>query len=302
MKNPKRWMGVLLLLAGLAIFLSPDLYTFWLRSSTDQRIAAFQTEHEKGQAVQADSSESPTLPYEELHSQAQAYNQKLFQENQSEMTDAWAFEQQHFQLELENAMFGYIQIPAMEVTLPLFLGASTENMAKGAVVLGETSLPIGGENTNSVIAGHRGYQGAPYFREIERLQMGDKVFVTNPWETLVYQVVSFSVIQPNDSEAIRIQPGKDMVTLMTCHPYRGHGKYRYLVYCQRMQNTLEKPEISERPSTVQTETSSTSEAVLFSSSQDEIQREKVFRYLGAIIILMLLFMTLRSTRTHPSGS
>ena len=106
-------------------------------------------------------------------------------------------------------------------------------MAKGAAVLSQTSMPIGGESTNCVIAGHRGYRGSPYFRNIQRLQVGSAVYVTNPWETLEYTVTGFDIIQPSDLDAILIQPGKDMVTLLTCHPYASRGEYRYVVYCQR---------------------------------------------------------------------
>lgn len=106
-------------------------------------------------------------------------------------------------------------------------------MSLGAAVLSETSMPIGGENTNCVISGHRGYSGAPYFRDIENLKIGSKVYITNPWDTLMYKVVKIDVINPDDVSSILIQEGKDMITLLTCHPYMSHGKYRYVVYCER---------------------------------------------------------------------
>lgn len=121
----------------------------------------------------------------------------------------------------------------MKVTLPLYIGASELNMSLGAAVLSETSMPIGGENTNCVISGHRGYSGAPYFRDIENLKIGSKVYITNPWDTLMYKVVKIDVINPDDVSSILIQEGKDMITLLTCHPYMSHGKYRYVVYCER---------------------------------------------------------------------
>ena len=77
-------------------------------------------------------------------------------------------------------------------------GTSDSHLAKGAAVLGQTSLPVGGENTNSVIAGHRGYSGIPYFREIGRLKTGDKVVIRNPWEKLTYLVEQIQIIDPND--------------------------------------------------------------------------------------------------------
>ena len=88
-----------------------------------------------------------------------------------------------------------------------------------------------------LIAAHRGYEGIPYFREIEKLKVGDRVIIKNPWEKLTYRVEEIKIIQPDDSNQIKIQKGKDMVTLLTCHPYRGHGRYRYVVYCMRNQWT-----------------------------------------------------------------
>ena len=106
-------------------------------------------------------------------------------------------------------------------------------MAAGAAHLSQTSLPIGGNNTNCVIAGHRGWRGASYFRYVTDLQPGDKVYITNLWETLAYTVTETKIIKPNEIEKILIQPGRDMVTLLTCHPYASGGKQRYVVYCER---------------------------------------------------------------------
>ena len=87
--------------------------------------------------------------------------------------------------------------------------------------------------SNSVIAGHRGWNGADYFRYIPNLVIGDKIQITNLWETLEYTVTGSKIISPNDVEAIKIQPGKDMITLFTCHPYASGGRQRYLVFCER---------------------------------------------------------------------
>ena len=82
---------------------------------------------------------------------------------------------------LPDDMIGYITIDAMDEEMPLYIGANKENMSKGAVVMGQTSMPVGGENTNCVIAAHRGYRGIPMFQYIEVLQPGDKVEITNLW-------------------------------------------------------------------------------------------------------------------------
>ena len=95
-------------------------------------------------------------------------------------------------------------------------------------------MPIGGSNTNCVLAGHRGWYGALFFRHIELLEIGDEITIRNLWDTLTYQVVEIQVIEPNEIEEILVQPGRDLVTLLTCHPYGSGGRYRYVVFCERM--------------------------------------------------------------------
>ena len=130
-------------------------------------------------------------------------------------------------------MFGVITIPKLELEMPILLGASDANMAAGAAVLNQTSIPIGGINTNCVLGGHRGYQGASYFLHVPELEPGDEVIITNLWEELTYVVVDTDIIAPNEVEKILIQEGKDMITLITCHPYASGGKQRYVIYCER---------------------------------------------------------------------
>ena len=124
----------------------------------------------------------------------------------------------------------------MDLTMPIYLGASDEHLAAGAAVLGQTSVPIGGDSTNAVIAGHRGWQGADYFRYIDLLQVGDEVTVTNLWEKLTYTVTEISIIQPHEVDKIRIQSDRDLLTLLTCHPYASGGRQRYVVVCERTEN------------------------------------------------------------------
>lgn len=299
MKRIKRWLGVLLLVGSLGLFLSPDIYALWFKTTNQQIVSEFQSQHHDTPKAPEKEVESEVLAEEsvpivdERYEQAVQYNNRIFSENQAGITDAWTFDGTDFDFDLEDDLFGFIEIPAMEVSLPLYLGATNETMAKGAVVLGETSLPIGGINTNSVIAGHRGYRGAPYFREIERLSIGDTVLVTNLWEKLTYQVVELAVVQPDDSDAVKIQPDKDMVTLVTCHPYRSHGKYRYLVYCERV-TTDDKATIPEQKAPSEKEEQPYSGTVEFQTSEPDIEEEHNIRIIGAVVILILLTLILFS--------
>ena len=175
--------------------------------------------------------------YTELLRQMEKYNTGIYENGQSGLKDAWSYAQNPFDFDtagLPDDMIGYITIEAMNEKLPLYIGANEENMSKGAVVMGQTSMPIGGENTNCVIAGHRGWNGFPYFRYITDLKQGDRVTIQNPWETLKYEVVETKIIAPNDIEEIHIQEGRELLTLLTCHPYASGGKQRYLVICERV--------------------------------------------------------------------
>ncbi len=165
-----------------------------------------------------------------------AENQRMFDEGQADLKYPFSFESPAIVLNeygLSNNIIGIITIAKIGESLPIYLGASEENLKKGAVHLTGTSYPIGGENTNSVIGAHRGYRGAKMFRNIDELEIGDEIIIRDFRETKTYQVTETKVINPDEVDQILIEPGKDQVTLMSCHPYT-KSEYRYLVYCERV--------------------------------------------------------------------
>ena len=196
-----------------------------------------------GHRLQADMSaaaqgfwEEARQPYSEVLTDLQEYNERIYAERQAGLADALACEEPAVLLRdcgVEDEIIGVLELPTLELVMPVYLGASDSHLAAGAAVLGNTSAPIGGVNTNCVIAGHRGWYGADYFRHIDRLQAGDMVTVTNLWETLTYTVVDMKIIQPDQVDKIKIQPGRDLLTLITCHPYASGGRQRLVVYCER---------------------------------------------------------------------
>jgi sortase A len=108
-----------------------------------------------------------------------------------------------------------------------------EHMGRGAAQLSQTSMPIGGVNTNCVVAGHCGLAGALFFRYLSNLEVGDEIVLTNLWDELHYTVADMKIINPTDVDKILIQEGRDLLTLLTCHPYGTGGRYRLVVYCER---------------------------------------------------------------------
>lgn len=182
------------------------------------------------------SSTEDDSPLARLKRDIEAYNEDLYLQNQAQFSSREAYETPSFHLSdygLEEEIFAVLSIPKLELEMPVYLGASADNLALGAAHMTGTSLPIGGENTNCVIAGHRGWRGALYFKQVPTLQPGDEVMVTNPWETLTYRVAERQIIYSSETEALLIRPGQDLLTLLTCDYGADGVKYRYLVICQR---------------------------------------------------------------------
>ena len=217
-------LEVLLAVAGMCVMLWPVFTGQRLQADTDEAVQSFLEERK------------PEQQYPELLAALQEYNRQLYKEKQCNLTDLEACEEPAADLTtygVADEIIGVLEIPAMKLTMPVYLGASDEHLAAGAAVLGNTSAPIGGDNTNCVIAGHRGWRGADYFRYIDRLQVGDTVKLTNLWEILTYTVTDIEIIQPHEVDKIKIQQSRDLLTLLTCHPYASGGKQRYVVYCER---------------------------------------------------------------------
>ena len=143
----------------------------------------------------------------------QEYNRQLYTEKQCNLTDLEACEAPAADLTtygVADEIIGVLEIPAMELIMPVYLGASDAHLAAGAAVLGNTSAPIGQDT-----------------------RVGDTVTLTNLWKTLTYTVTDIQIIQPHEVEKIKIQPNRDLLTLITCHPYASGGRQRYVVYCER---------------------------------------------------------------------
>ena len=240
--------GLVCIAAGLLVFMTPQIREARIRQELKnlrqteavkelQDIFPKDTEErqetgEKAEDTNSTSGESPEEvreTREDLYEQMESFNRTLFEKGQ-EIAGPEAYERNPVG---EEGAIGSVRIPDMDVELPLYLGATYEHLDKGAAVLGGTSMPIGGINTNCVISGHRSWCGAPYFRDIDLLKKGSEVVINNGREILYYRVFEKQIILPDNTEAVMIRPGKDMVTLITCHPYLGGGTHRYIVYCER---------------------------------------------------------------------
>lgn len=247
LKGIVAFVMILLFSCGFSIFAYPYIHHYVVEMDMQEQVQDFWdqlgTDPAEQDSLPTEAPTAPTEPtlppreHEALWEDMLEYNRRIWEEKQAGLCDPWSYQQPSFTLGeygLEEEVFGVISIPALDLEMPLYLGATSAHMAKGAAHLSQTSLPIGGMNTNCVIAGHRGYNGAAYFRYVTELKPGDEVIITNLWETMTYVVTDTQIIKPNEVDQILIQEGRDMITLLTCHPYASGGKQRFLVFCDRV--------------------------------------------------------------------
>lgn len=283
----KHWCGAALLLAGCLIFFSPNLHQQYQDKRIQKEIAEFH--------MQSEPEEKS-----DLFGKIQRYNQELFESGQNCLYEpAYVEKAPEIDGIVSDKMFGYVEIPSIDCTLPLYLGASEEKLNQGAAVLGGTSVPIGGNNTNCVIAAHRGWKQQVYFKYIDALKHGDCIIVTNPWERLEYVVSDIQVIEPDEIERIKIQSGTDQVTLITCHPYRSSGKYRYVVSAKRKETGTVG--VSEAGKKVFVQDNESAQNCIRTNSDQTIWQETKIRYAGVAVLAGFVIFTVYRNVKGESG-
>ncbi|MBO6018999.1 MAG: class C sortase [Aeriscardovia sp.] len=133
----------------------------------------------------------------------------------------------------DNEMEGYVSVPEYGINLPIYHGTAESSLARGAGQLYGTSFPVGGPSTRSVICGHTGVVYAMLFTRLMQMKIGNLFYINVLGHTLAYKVVNIKIILPSDVNAIKIVPGEDLVTLLTCYPY-GINTHRLLVTGERV--------------------------------------------------------------------
>lgn len=224
--------AALVFAAGLAILLYPlvaDLWNSWrqarLVSSYDEQVAA------------ASSISDGAPANEEWFAKADAYNATLpgkgipdaFAEHTaSESADYLA--QLAFR---DDGMMGYIQIPRIGQTLPIYHGTSDASLARGVGHLQGSALPVGGASTHCVLSAHRGLPSASLFTDLDKLEVGDHFYLSVLGRKLAYEVDQVLVVDPDQTASLEVEQGEDLVTLVTCTPY-GVNTQRLLVRGHRV--------------------------------------------------------------------
>ena len=224
---------------ALAIFFFLGGLTLLFYTDIEKTVVTWQMNHELDKYSER-LAEQPLDLLEKLYQEMVEYNQDLYASGQSELKDPFSFAQPSFDLSqfgLQENIVGYLSLPQIGIKAPIYLGASNENLDHGAAQLTYTSMPVGGDNTNTVLAGHRAKW---MFWNIHKLKPGDEITLTNFRETLTYRVTETIIIEPNESDKILIKEGKDLLTLISCNPQRDNYE-RIVVYSERVNLTNNQP-------------------------------------------------------------
>lgn len=221
---------VLIMLIGIAILLYPAFSSWWNERLQTKVI----DDYNKAVGV-LDSSKK-----EEMLEQAHAYNASLAALNDPLSEHVQLTEYSQVLDVPGNGIIGYIDIPKIGVHLPIYHGTSPEVLNIAVGHLEGTSLPVGGIGCHAVISAHRGLPSAKLFTELDQLTEDDQFSISVLDDIFTYEVDQISVVLPYEMNLLRPEPGKDLVTLMTCTPY-GINTHRLLVRGHRIHTNTEEP-------------------------------------------------------------
>lgn len=216
---------VLIFFIGLSVLLYPTLADYVNSKHQSRAIAAY---------VEAMSQIDPDKYAEEL-AKAQAYNESLVGNSNRFVQTEESLAAYHDVLDMKNTAIGYVEIPAIRVDLPLYLGTEESVLQVGVGCMPGASLPIGGESTHAVLTGHRGLPSARLFTDLDQLAPGDTFVVFMLNEVMTYQVDQIRIVLPQEMDDLEIIEGEDHCTLVTCTPY-GVNTHRMLVRGKRVDN------------------------------------------------------------------
>ena len=229
-KTSKLMIGIIFL-AGLSLLLYPFVANQWNNYRQKQLISSYEQTVSQKEA-------SNGIDYDAELKKAEAYNEALLP---SILPDSFAIadaseEDQTYMNTLNIAgdeMMGIVEIPKIDIKLPIYHTTEEDVLKQAAGHLEGSSLPIGGKSTHSVISAHRGLPSASLFTDLDQLKKGDHFLIHVLNETLCYEVDKISVVKPEETSALAVEEGEDLVTLLTCTPY-GVNTERLLVRGHRV--------------------------------------------------------------------
>lgn len=217
---------IVIFLVGLSLLLYPTISDYWNSLHQSRAIGSY---IEDAAALEDDT-------YEQILADARSYNQALA--GRAAHYELTAEEQEEYERMLnisESGVIGYIEIVKIDCRLPIYHGTDESVLQRGVGHLEGTSLPVGGESTHCVISGHRGLPSTNLFTDLDKLEAGDTFCLYVLDEVLTYEVDQIRIVEPQETEELKIVEGKDYCTLVTCTPY-GINTHRLLVRGHRVEN------------------------------------------------------------------
>lgn len=221
----------IIFLAGLSLLLYPFVANQWNNYRQKQLISGYEQ-------VVSEKEAAEGIDYDAERKKAEDYNEALLP---CVLPDSFALAESSgvdpvYMNTLNIAgdeMMGSVEIPKINIKIPIYHTTEEEVLNKGAGHLEGSSLPVGGANTHAVISAHRGLPSASLFTDLDQMKVGDHFLLHVLNETLCYEVDKISVVKPEDTSALAVEDGQDLVTLLTCTPY-GVNTERLLVRGHRV--------------------------------------------------------------------
>lgn len=241
-KKASTILFVMIFLAGLSLLLYPFVANEWNNYRQKRLISTYESQVSELEAEGA-------IDYEAEWKRAEAYNKALLP---SILPDSFAIASAADEPDKEymsclnitdDGMMGIVEIPQINIKLPIYHTTDEDVLSKAAGHLEGSSLPIGGENTHAVISAHRGLPSAALFTDLDKLKDGDHFLIHVLDDTLCYEVDQISVVEPEETNSLAVEDGEDLVTLLTCTPY-GVNSHRLLVRGHRV--PYDSEEIQEK--------------------------------------------------------
>lgn len=224
-KKNHDFLSVLIVIAGILALAYPFISNYLLEKNSSKAVGSYE------QAVEALGDEKIRQMLED----ARIYNQQLVQANGFEIPSTAITESKELTdtywkiLDVDGSgMMGYLTVPRLKETLPIYHGTAEEVLQVGVGHLEYTSFPVGGTSTHAALSGHRGLTSAKLFTDLDQVKIGDKFFLRILNEKIAYQVDKIVTVKPEEMEELSIKEGEDYVTLITCTPY-GINTHRLLV-------------------------------------------------------------------------
>ncbi|MBR2422708.1 MAG: class C sortase [Oscillospiraceae bacterium] len=220
---------ILVFVVGLSLLLYPTFSDWWNSMHQSRAVASYVE-----QVATIDEDQ-----YAELWESAWAFNRELTQrENRYALTEEQITRYEQLLNVGGTGVMGYVEIPEIQVTLPVYHGTDEAVLQIAVGHLEWTSLPVGGEGSHCVISGHRGLPSAKLFTDLDKLVVGDLFMFRVLDEVLTYEVDQILIVEPHEVQDLQVIAGKDLCTLVTCTPY-GINSHRLLVRGHRVENPEE---------------------------------------------------------------